>query len=121
MLLYGPPGCGKTHVVAAAAAACQLRLISVKGPEVLNKYIGASEAAVRDLFRCTTAGCSERCLDDGHQHQAGDAPPHGQCPCSIQCVGGAAAWMMLLCCQQMLCIQFTSRGLVPSQAAAHGT
>ena len=51
VLLYGPPGCGKTHVVAAAAAACQLRLISVKGPEVLNKYIGASEAAVRDLFR----------------------------------------------------------------------
>ena len=51
VLLYGPPGCGKTHVVAAAAAACQLRLISVKGPELLNKYIGASEAAVRDLFR----------------------------------------------------------------------
>lgn len=51
-LLYGPPGCGKTHVVHCAAAAAGLRLISVSGPEVLNKYIGASEAAVRDLFRC---------------------------------------------------------------------
>lgn len=51
LLLYGPPGCGKTHVVSAAVAAAGMRLVSVKGPEVLNKYIGASEAAVRDLFR----------------------------------------------------------------------
>lgn len=53
VLLYGPPGCGKTHIVAAAVAAAGMRLVSVKGPEVLNKYIGASEAAVRDLFRCS--------------------------------------------------------------------
>ena len=52
VLLYGPPGCGKTHIVAAAVAAAGMRFVSVKGPEVLNKYIGASEAAVRDLFRC---------------------------------------------------------------------
>ena len=51
MLLYGPPGCGKTHIVGAAVAAAGLRFVGVKGPEVLNKYIGASEAAVRDLFR----------------------------------------------------------------------
>lgn len=50
VLLFGPPGCGKTHIVGAAAAACSLRFISVKGPELLNKYIGASEQAVRDLF-----------------------------------------------------------------------
>ncbi|XP_019090622.1 PREDICTED: peroxisome biogenesis protein 1-like isoform X1 [Camelina sativa] len=50
VLLYGPPGCGKTHIVGAAAAACSLRFISVKGPELLNKYIGASEQAVRDIF-----------------------------------------------------------------------
>ncbi|GIL79880.1 hypothetical protein Vretimale_12481 [Volvox reticuliferus] len=53
-LLYGPPGCGKTHVVAAAVAAVSkiapVRFLTVKGPELLNKYIGASEAAVRDLF-----------------------------------------------------------------------
>lgn len=46
VLLYGPPGCGKTHIVGATAAACSLRFISVKGPELLNKYIGASEQAV---------------------------------------------------------------------------
>ncbi len=51
VLLYGPPGCGKTHIVNAAVAAVGMRVVSIKGPEVLNKYIGASEAAVRDLFR----------------------------------------------------------------------
>ena len=105
VLLYGPPGCGKTHVVAAAAAACRLRLISVKGPEVLNKYIGASEAAVRDLFRYSTAGCSIRCqFDAALRHQAGEAPLHGHCPCSIQCVGGVRAGVTLLCCQWVLWI-----------------
>ncbi|XP_019233051.1 PREDICTED: peroxisome biogenesis protein 1-like [Nicotiana attenuata] len=49
ILLYGPPGCGKTHIVGAAAAACSLRFISVKGPELLNKYIGASEQAVSEF------------------------------------------------------------------------
>ncbi len=47
VLLYGPPGCGKTHIVGAAAVACGLRFIGVKGPELLNKYIGASEQSVR--------------------------------------------------------------------------
>lgn len=51
ILLYGPPGCGKTHVVSAAVAAIGVRCITVSGPEVLNKYIGASEAAIRDIFK----------------------------------------------------------------------
>lgn len=51
VLLYGPPGCGKTHIVSAAVAAAGMRFVGVKGPELLNKYIGASEAAVRDIFR----------------------------------------------------------------------
>ena len=55
VLLYGPPGCGKTNIVGAAAAACSLRFISVKGPELLNKYIGASEQAVRDIFSKASA------------------------------------------------------------------
>ena len=59
MLLYGPPGCGKTHVVGAAVAAAGMRFVSVKGPEVLNKYIGASEAAVRDLFRRALVPCRD--------------------------------------------------------------
>lgn len=60
ILLYGPPGCGKTHIVGAAAAACSLRFISVKGPELLNKYIGASEQAVRDIF--SKAAAAAPCL-----------------------------------------------------------
>eukprot|EP00947_MAST-08B_sp_MAST-8B-sp1_P004900 g4900.t1 len=50
VLLFGPPGCGKTLLAGAVASECGLNFISVKGPEVLNKYIGASEQAVRDLF-----------------------------------------------------------------------
>jgi peroxin-1 len=48
--LYGYPGCGKTLLASAVAGECGLNFISVKGPEILNKYIGASEKSVRDLF-----------------------------------------------------------------------
>ncbi|KAL3475810.1 AAA+-type ATPase [Aspergillus californicus] len=50
LLLYGFPGCGKTMLASAVAGECGLNFISVKGPEILNKYIGASEKSVRDLF-----------------------------------------------------------------------
>lgn len=51
LLLYGPPGVGKTHIVKAISNNLDMSFISVKGPELLNKYIGASEEAVRNLFR----------------------------------------------------------------------
>ena len=50
LLLYGHPGCGKTLLASAVAGECGLNFISVKGPEILNKYIGASEKSIRDLF-----------------------------------------------------------------------
>lgn len=50
LLLYGYPGCGKTLLASAVAAQSGLNFISIKGPEILNKYIGASEQSVRDLF-----------------------------------------------------------------------
>mmetsp|Transcript_21517 Transcript_21517/g.35615 ORF Transcript_21517/g.35615 Transcript_21517/m.35615 type:complete len:265 (+) Transcript_21517:792-1586(+) len=50
ILLYGPPGCGKTLLAGALASECAVNFISVKGPEILNKYIGSSELGVRDLF-----------------------------------------------------------------------
>lgn len=50
ILLYGYPGCGKTLLASAVAGQCGLNFISVKGPEILNKYIGASEQSVRELF-----------------------------------------------------------------------
>jgi len=51
VLLYGPPGTGKTLVAAALASEAGLRLLSVKGPELLSKWVGESERAVRRLFR----------------------------------------------------------------------
>ncbi|RPA76222.1 AAA-domain-containing protein [Ascobolus immersus RN42] len=50
ILLYGHPGCGKTLLASSLASHTNLNFISVKGPEILNKYIGASEASVRNLF-----------------------------------------------------------------------
>ena len=50
VLLYGPPGCGKTFVVRALAASGRLSVHTVKGAELMDKWVGASERAVRDLF-----------------------------------------------------------------------
>lgn len=50
ILLFGPSGCGKTLMANAIAKECGLNFISVKGPELLNKYIGQSEQSVRDVF-----------------------------------------------------------------------
>lgn len=55
ILLYGHTGTGKTLLANAAASECGLNFISVSGPELLSKYIGASEQAVRDVFRRATA------------------------------------------------------------------
>jgi len=51
LLLYGPPGCGKTFLVKAIAGSGQCNVLSVKGAELLNKWVGESERAVRELFR----------------------------------------------------------------------
>jgi ribosome biogenesis ATPase len=50
VLLYGPPGCGKTLLAKAIANEAKSNFISIKGPELLNKYVGESEKAVRQLF-----------------------------------------------------------------------
>ncbi|KAA2262424.1 AAA family ATPase [Solihabitans fulvus] len=51
VLLYGPPGCGKTFLVRALAGTGQLNVLSVKGAELMDKFVGESERAVRELFR----------------------------------------------------------------------
>ncbi|HNA52304.1 MAG TPA: AAA family ATPase, partial [Mycobacterium sp.] len=51
VLLYGPPGCGKTFVVRALASSGRLSVHSVKGAELMDKWVGSSEKAVRELFR----------------------------------------------------------------------
>ncbi len=50
VLLYGPPGCGKTFVVRALASTGKLSVHSVKGSELMDKWVGSSEKAVRELF-----------------------------------------------------------------------
>jgi transitional endoplasmic reticulum ATPase len=50
VLLYGPPGTGKTLLARAIAHECGCRFMSVRGPELLTKWFGESEQAVRDLF-----------------------------------------------------------------------
>jgi transitional endoplasmic reticulum ATPase len=51
ILLYGPPGCGKTYITKALANEAGVNFIAVKGPELLSKWVGESEQHVRDVFR----------------------------------------------------------------------
>ena len=56
ILLYGPPGTGKTLLAKAVATECALNFLSVKGPELINKYVGESEKNVRDVFERAVRG-----------------------------------------------------------------
>ncbi len=51
ILLYGPPGCGKTLIAKAVANEARVNFISIKGPEVYSKWVGESERMIRDIFR----------------------------------------------------------------------
>ncbi|NXX94555.1 PEX6 factor, partial [Centropus bengalensis] len=50
LLLYGPPGTGKTLLAKAVATTCTMTFLSVKGPELINMYVGQSEENVRNVF-----------------------------------------------------------------------
>ncbi|KAL0819563.1 hypothetical protein ABMA28_007655 [Loxostege sticticalis] len=60
ILLYGPPGCGKTLVAKAVSTELNVSFLSVKGPELLNMYIGQSEENVRKVFE--SARASSPCI-----------------------------------------------------------
>src|SRR5919202_2200746 len=51
LLLYGPPGTGKTMIAKAVATTSEANFISVKGPELISKWVGESEKGVREIFR----------------------------------------------------------------------
>jgi transitional endoplasmic reticulum ATPase len=51
ILLFGPPGCGKTLLAKAIATESQSNFIAIKGPEIFSKWVGESERAVREIFR----------------------------------------------------------------------
>ena len=51
VLLYGPPGCSKTLMAKALATESGMNFLSVRGPELLSKWLGESEKAIQTLFR----------------------------------------------------------------------
>ncbi len=51
ILLFGPPGCGKTMMARAVATESEANFISIKGPELFSKWVGESEKAIREVFR----------------------------------------------------------------------
>ena len=58
ILLYGPPGTGKTLMAKAAANESEANFISIKGPELLSKWVGESEKGVREIFRKAKTSCA---------------------------------------------------------------
>lgn len=51
ILLYGPPGCGKTLIAKVLASESEASMYSINGPEIMNKYYGETEAKLRDIFK----------------------------------------------------------------------
>lgn len=51
ILLYGPPGCGKTMLAKAVATESEANFLAIRGPEVLSKWVGESEKAIREIFK----------------------------------------------------------------------
>ena len=51
ILLYGPPGCGKTLLAKVLASESEANMFSINGPEIMNKYYGETEARLRDIFK----------------------------------------------------------------------
>ena len=64
VLLYGPPGCGKTLIAKALANESQASFLVVRGPEILSKWVGESEKAIREIFRKAKASAPSIILFD---------------------------------------------------------
>ncbi|KAF1742854.1 hypothetical protein MXB_3925, partial [Myxobolus squamalis] len=60
LLLYGPPGCSKTMIARAISNESGLNFISIKGPELVNMYVGETERSIRNLFN--KARCAAPCI-----------------------------------------------------------
>ncbi|MXR51306.1 CDC48 family AAA ATPase [Halovenus sp. WSH3] len=76
VLMYGPPGTGKTLLAKAIANESQSNFISIKGPELLNKYVGESEKGVREVFEKARANAPTVVFFDEIDSIAGERGQH---------------------------------------------
>jgi len=76
VLMYGPPGTGKTLLAKAIANEAQSNFISIKGPELLNKYVGESEKGVREVFEKARANAPTVIFFDEIDSMAGERGRH---------------------------------------------
>lgn len=89
VLLYGPPGTGKTLIAKAVATECSINFMSIKGPELINMYVGESEKNVRDVFeRARKAQPCVLFFDelDSLAPRRGAASPSPSCTPSLLCL-----------------------------------
>ncbi|KAI5962603.1 AFG2 [Candida pseudojiufengensis] len=77
VLMYGPPGCSKTLTAKALATESGLNFLAIKGPEVLNKYVGESERTIREIFRKARAASPSIIFLDEIDAIAGDRDGEG--------------------------------------------
>lgn len=98
-LLFGPPGCGKTMLAKSVAACCGANFISIRGPELLQKWLGESERAVREVFTAARAAAPCVVFIDEIDSIAARRPAAGAAAASAA-AGEAAAGRVL---NQMLC------------------
>lgn len=110
ILLYGPPGCGKTALAEAAAIHCGVRLVSVKGPELFSKYIGESEGAVRAAFQRAAAAAPCVLLLDGIDSIAprrGAGDQSGSAGVTDRVVNQLLSVMVCVCVRVIQLVQLT--------------
>lgn len=88
VLLFGPPGCGKTLLAKAMAAECNANFLSIAGPELISKWYGESEGNVRGVVPeahvCHCAGCLGLVISPLAMCRTGARLVHqGQAGCSM--------------------------------------
>jgi AAA family ATPase len=77
VLLYGPPGCSKTLAAKALATESGVNFLTIKGPEIFNKYVGESERKIREIFRKARAAAPSILFIDEIDALGGDRGEEG--------------------------------------------
>ena len=123
VLLYGPPGCGKTLLACAAANHAGTNFISVSGPELLDKWLGGSEANVREVFAAARAAAPCIVFFDEIDALAQRRAGSGGCGSAAADAGGGAASRVLAqvrCCSGTACARLPCTDIrLHAQSAQH--